>query len=311
MASAMKSNQSAVASGTTAAGAGAAAGLGRSGLGASGGQRLPSAPRERKPALAALAVLLILGGALTSAYLVMASGQRVSAIRIAQPVAAGQRIPAGALEEVQIGDTGVAYISWSERLRVTQAYAAVPLVKGALLTNEMVSRGDDAARGRVVVGLALKPGQFPARGLETGRRVALYAVGGANGGPRAGTVLSTDAIVLGVGGGTSDRLRDDLTSVDVAVAPGEAALVTQAASAGTVAVGLVPDGTQVGSAPASTPERTREASPGTGGSQSPGADDGGQNPPPNPGTGGQQQNGQQQGGQQSNGQQRSSGTGGN
>ncbi|GAA4145115.1 hypothetical protein [Actinomadura keratinilytica] len=301
MASAMKSNQSAVASGTT--GAGAAAGLGRSGLGASGGQRLPSAPRERKPALAALAVLLILGGALTSAYLVMASGQRVSAIRIAQPVAAGQRIPIGALEEVQIGDTGVAYIAWSERARVTQAYAAVPLVKGALLTNEMVSRGDDAARGRVVVGLALKPGQFPARGLESGKRVALYAVGGGNGGPRAGTVLSTDAIVLGVGGGASDRLRDDLTSVDVAVAPGEAALVTQAASAGTVAVGLVPDGTQVGSAPAAAPERTAQSSPSTAGS------DGGQSPLPDS-TGGRQ-GGQQSSGQQSGGQQRSSGTGGN
>src|SRR5688500_13092246 len=110
---AMKSNQSAVGGGiatTPAGGAGGPgqqgpgqqgpgqAGLGRTGLGASGGQRLPAAPRERKPALAALAVLLILGGALTSAYLVMASGQRVAAIRIAQPVAAGQRIPLGALE---------------------------------------------------------------------------------------------------------------------------------------------------------------------------------------------------------------------
>ena len=86
---------------------GGAAGLGRSGLGASGGQRLPVSPRERRPALAALAVLLILGGALTSAYLVMASGERVSAIRIAQPVAAGQQIPMSALEEVQVGDTGI------------------------------------------------------------------------------------------------------------------------------------------------------------------------------------------------------------
>ena len=78
------------------------------------GQRLPVPPRERKPALAALAVLLILGGALTSAYLVMASGQRVSAIRVGQPVAAGQQIPLTALEEVQIGNTGIEFISWSE-----------------------------------------------------------------------------------------------------------------------------------------------------------------------------------------------------
>src|SRR4051794_1582674 len=127
----MKANQSTI-SGGGAAGSSGGTGLGRSGLGTSGGQRLPASSRERRPALAALAVLLILGGALASAYLVMASGERVSAIRIAQPVAAGQRIPAGALEEVQIGNTGIDFISWSERKRVTRNYAAVPLVQGAL-----------------------------------------------------------------------------------------------------------------------------------------------------------------------------------
>src|SRR4051812_18129781 len=83
----------------------------RTGLGGTTGQqRLPVPPRERKPALAALAVLLIVCGALASAYLVMASGQRVSAIQISQPVAAGQQIPAGALQEIQIGNTGISYI---------------------------------------------------------------------------------------------------------------------------------------------------------------------------------------------------------
>ena len=262
----MKSNQSAVAGGiaTTPAGGQSGDGLGRSGLGGSGGQRLPSAPRERKPALAALAVLLILGGALTSAYLVMASGQRVSAIRIAHPVAAGQRIPLSALEEVQVSDTGADYfINWSERAAVTRAYAAVPLVQGALLTNRMVSTTNDAARGRVVVGLALKPGQFPSRGLETGKRVSLYAVGGGTGGgPRAGTVLSADAIVVGMSQ-TRDggRLRGDQTSVDVAVPPNEAPAVTQAASAGAVAVALIPEGTRVTGGQQSPPPGERSASP--------------------------------------------------
>ncbi|MFB4313412.1 hypothetical protein [Actinomadura sp. 21ATH] len=289
MGSAMKSNQSAVTGGvaTTPAGGGAdPRGLGRSGLGASGGQRLPAAPRERKPALAALAVLLILGGALTSAYLVMASGQRVSAIRIAQPVAAGQRIPLNALEEVQVSDTGTAYyINWTERERVARAYAAVPLVRGALLTNGMVSAADDAAKGRVVVGLALKPGQFPSQGLETGKRVSLYAVGGGNGGgPRAGTVLSADAVVIGVSsGGDRQRLRGDQTSVDVAVPPGEAAQVTQAASAGSIAIALIPEGTRVSGGGAQPPPPADTG----GGETGPGAS---QSPPP---TGGQNgQNGQ-------------------
>src|ERR671915_2342757 len=105
----MRTSQS-TAGGSATASAAPAAISANSNLRSGTGQRLPVPPRERKPALAALAVLLILGGALTSAYLVMASGQRVSAIRVAQPVAAGQRIPLGALQEVQIGNTGIDYI---------------------------------------------------------------------------------------------------------------------------------------------------------------------------------------------------------
>lgn len=268
----MKANQSALAGGSSGGSSGpnTGGGLGRTGLGTSGGQRLPVSPRERKPALAALAVLLILGGALASAYLVMASGQRVSAIRIAQPVAAGQQIPQSALEEVQVGDTGVQYINWSERLNVSRYYASVPLVKGALLTNGMISRTDEAAKGRLVVGLALKPGQLPSDGVESGKKVTLYAVGGGNGnggGPRAGTVLAAEAIVINVGGGGGDRLRSDQTTVDVAVAPGDAPQVTEAASAGTVAIALIPDGTKAPAQPAGGTQGKQ--APATGGAQPP------------------------------------------
>ncbi|MFG2089314.1 MULTISPECIES: hypothetical protein [unclassified Spirillospora] len=291
MGSAMKSNQSTFAGGGSGSGGGGAGpaaggaagssggapGLGRSGLGTSGGQRLPTSPRERKPALAALAVLLILGGALASAYLVMASGERVSAIRIAQPVAAGQQIPAAALEEVQVGDTGIQYISWSERAKVARHLAAVPLVKGALLTNSMISSPDAPAMGRLIVGLALKPGQFPSGGVAVGKHVTLYAVGGGqNGGPRAGTVLARDAIVVAVsgGGGGGDlggtRLRSDQTSVDVAVLPADAPQVTQAASAGAVALALIPDGAQAAAPPAEPGGEDPGGNEEPGGSEPPG-----------------------------------------
>jgi hypothetical protein len=231
-------------------------------------------PRERKPALAALAVLLILCGALASAYLVMASGRRVSAIQINQPVAAGQQISVGALQEVQIGNTGISYISWSERFKVAQAFASVPLVKGALLTNGMLSSTDAGTQGRVIVGLALKTGQLPASGLRIGDHVSLYAVGGNNTAVKAGTVLSDDAIVsyTGESGGQSSQSSSDLSSVSVAIPPDQAPLVTQAASAGSVAVALLPAGMKVKKAPASsqvepvTPEKSVPATDGqTGG----------------------------------------------
>ena len=46
------------------------------------GRRLPSAPRERKPALAALAVVLVVGGALVAALLVIDAGHKTGAIEI-------------------------------------------------------------------------------------------------------------------------------------------------------------------------------------------------------------------------------------
>ncbi|MGI8328683.1 hypothetical protein ACRYCC_01890 [Actinomadura scrupuli] len=230
----------------------------RTGLGGTTGQqRLPVPPRERKPALAALAVLLIVCGALASAYLVMASGQRVSAIQINQPVAAGQQIPIGALQETQIGNTGISYISWSERFKVARAFAAVPLVKGALLTNGMLSSTDAATQGRVIVGLALKTGQLPASGLRTGDHVSLYSVGGTSTSVKPGTVLSNDAIVSYTGGtgGQSDQTSSDTSSVSVAIPPDEAPLVTQAASDGAVAVALLPTGVKV--------DKTATVPPGT------------------------------------------------
>ncbi|MFI0405105.1 hypothetical protein [Actinomadura sp. 3N508] len=296
----MKSNQATISGG-------AAAGLGGSGLGTSGGQRLPSSPRERKPALAALALLLILGGALASAYLVMASGERVSAIRIAQPVAAGQPIPASALEEVQVGDTGIQYLAWTERAKVTRHIAAVPLVRGALLTNGMISPADAPSSGRLIVGLALKPGQFPSgggdAGVSVGRHVMLYAVGGAtNGGPRPGTVLSQDAIVVGMsgedggsGGLGGARLRSEQTIVSVAVPPSDAPLVTQAASAGTIALALIPAGSNAPPPVAPAPAKPgQQQTPPSGGGQTPGGTEspGGTVPVPQgggaqgPGTGG-------------------------
>src|SRR6185312_7954984 len=80
---------------------------------APGGRRMPSAPRERKPALAALAVLLVALGA-------------VAAVEITQQVGQGQRIPASAIKEVEIAsNSGINYVAWQYANRVAGVYAAV------------------------------------------------------------------------------------------------------------------------------------------------------------------------------------------
>ena len=133
-------------------------------------RRPPRAARERKPGLAALAVLLIVGGALGAVYLVVQNGHRVGAIEITQSLGPGQRISPGALQEVNIAPgSGFGYVPWSEAGQVTQFYAATGIPSGTLLTGAMVARTNNLAVGKAVVGLALKDGQLP-DGLQTGDR---------------------------------------------------------------------------------------------------------------------------------------------
>ncbi|NRQ40749.1 hypothetical protein HII36_54430 [Nonomuraea sp. NN258] len=146
------------------------------GLSGPASRKLPVPPRERKPALAALAVLLILGGALATTLLVLRSGDRVSAIRIVQQVGAGQQFTAQALAEVKIADSDLDYVPWSQRNLVVKSFATVTILPGTLLTNDMgTDASNELTQGKATVGLALKPGQMPA-GLEEGDRVQVVFV---------------------------------------------------------------------------------------------------------------------------------------
>ena len=153
--------------------------------------------RERKPALAALAVLLILGGALATTLLVMRTGDRVSAIRITRQIGAGQRMDPAAMEEVRIAGTGVDYVPWRARAQVGATFARVTIVPGTLLTGAMTSKAsEELGAGKAIVGLALKAGQLPA-GLKSGDRVQVIYVPAR--GATASRVLVDSALVHSVG----------------------------------------------------------------------------------------------------------------
>lgn len=221
-------------------------------------RRLPSAPRERKPVLAALAVLLIAGGALSAAFLVIQSGKRVAAVEITQQVAAGQRIPLSAMQEVQIASqSGLAYVPWSQASQVAQYYAATTIPAGTLLTSAMVAQGSNVTAGKEVVGLALKEGEWPVS-LRVGDRLTLYAVSGQTSSSAGcpgtgGTSLAAGAVVLAISGQASGTLvggttQGGTTDVTVAVSPGNAGAVACNAAAGNVAVAVMPAfGTQAAS----------------------------------------------------------------
>jgi hypothetical protein len=209
-------------------------------------RKLPSAQRERKPVLAALALLLIAGGAMAAGFLVIQSGKRVAAIEVSQQVAVGQRIPVSALHEVQVSsDTGLNYVPWNEASQVTRFYAATTIPPGTLLTSAMVARGSNVTAGRDILGLALKDGQWPVQ-LQVGDHVAIYAVssqGSANAGCQStgGAAVASDAIVMYVSSqGGAVGSQGGTTDVSVAVTTATAGAVACNASAGNVAVVMLP-----------------------------------------------------------------------
>src|SRR5437660_70872 len=132
---------------------------------APGGRRMPSTPRERKPALAALAVLLVALGAVAAGYLVINAGHRVGAVEITQQVGQGQRIPASAIKEVEIAsNSGVNYVPWQYANRVAGVYAAVQIPAGGDLVYRFPAVGGghlDPRRGVLSLAVVARRGMQP------------------------------------------------------------------------------------------------------------------------------------------------------
>jgi hypothetical protein len=221
---------------------------------APGGRRMPSAPRERKPALAAVAILLVALGAASAGYLVLNAGHRVGAVEITQDVGQGQQIPASALKEVQINsDTDVPYVAWQFANKVTGDFARVQIPKGSLLTSLMLETTSNLTAGKVEVGLSLKPGQAPTN-LLIGQTVRAFPVGtgsgcangggGANGtGGGTGATATpgepiTTGTIVSVSGSTTTN--GSTAAVTLAVPETDAGILTCYASAGEVAIALTP-----------------------------------------------------------------------
>lgn len=138
--------------------------------------RLPSPPRQRRPALAALAVLLIVGGAAIAALLAMRVDERTPVLRLAADVAAGEQITAEHLETTQVAAELDTLIPESQEGQVVGQYARVSLRDGQLLDTTMLDTQSPLSEGQVAVGAFLGQGFLPAGGLQAGDIVDLVSI---------------------------------------------------------------------------------------------------------------------------------------
>src|SRR6266545_1381564 len=102
------------------------------------GRRLPSAPRERRPGLAALAVLLIVGGALSAGFLITKTGKRNGAMVVrANHVTAGRDVLGLALKEGQL-PAGLQVGDHIDIYQVSNANEACPGSSGSALSSNAI-----------------------------------------------------------------------------------------------------------------------------------------------------------------------------
>lgn len=201
--------------------------------------RPPSAPRDRKPALAALGLLLVLLGALASVYLQQRAGNRVGVVEIVKRVPQGQAVTSDSIGEVMVAvDSNISYVTWAQAQGgALHGYTArTDLLPGTLLVGQMLTAAVPLPQGEEVVPLALKEGQYPV-GIQVGDTVSLYYVSNKND-DKTGQQYLTDGFtstplvanvpVYGVGS------ADNSGTLDVSVVLGgqSAAAIAQAASGG-------------------------------------------------------------------------------
>ncbi|MEU3849593.1 hypothetical protein [Streptomyces sp. NPDC029554] len=232
------------------------AGVGRSAAPAqpSVGDRLPTPPRERKPALAALAVLLILVGALGATMLVLQAGDRIEVVKVTNEVQAGDSLKDSDVTSVMVArDDNIHYVEWSDLETIKTYKAKSTIYPGTVAVGEMFAKKASLPAGKASVGLALKEGHYPSD-IKAGDVVSAYRVGttggsgsnnSGNGSGTGGSSSSGGALVDGARVNTVAE-DDDATvstgnlSLTLLVDQADAAALASAAAAGEVAIVHVP-----------------------------------------------------------------------
>lgn len=194
-------------------------------------------PRRRRPLLAAIAALVVVGFGFAGAELYLAGTQRVSALVVRSAVPEGSSLTASDLGVVQlVPGPGVAWIAADEEARVVGQATSVPLLPGQLLTPASLATAPGVPRGDATVGVTVGADQAPVAQLAPGAEVEIVATGGqGTAAPRAGVSLATGILVTVADVGTPGS-NGSGAAVSIAVPGADAAAVAASAATGNVSL---------------------------------------------------------------------------
>lgn len=187
-----------------------------------------AAPRRRSVMQGALAVLLIVAGALTAGYVAQRIGTTHDFIGVAKPVGKGAEIKADDLMVVRVNDAvGLKPIPVRQSATVVGKRAAVPLVPGTLLTAEQVTDNPVPAQGNQLLGLSLSEDRMPVSRLSVGASVLLVVTPrrGAQSSGEGGADLVPPRTIVGTVVDVLPGTRQGDTVVNVEVSTADAPTV--------------------------------------------------------------------------------------
>ena len=186
---------------------------------APGSSRLP-ASRERRLALAALAVILILLGAAGSALIALRSGDRQDFVAIdAQSLPPGHKITKGDLARGDLAGATGQLVLWSDIDQVVDHYTTSWLYKGQFVTPESVTKDTKPlipAAG-ALVGVSLEAGRAPSEPIAPGDIVQVVQVPAANQAGGVSSVLVAAAEVTSSVGAITDSKTSANTTLNVTI----------------------------------------------------------------------------------------------
>lgn len=214
-------------------------------LAPTGAARLPGPVRERRPALVASGLVLVVAGALGSALAVHRSGDRVDVLVAREDIAPGELVTAADLGTARVAADGAAVVPAAALANFVGTSATSRVPAGTLLNRTMFLAGDTVPADAAVVGVVLGPEQRPTDALAAGDVVRAYLVApdGSStvSGQPVGTVLLDAARVVAAGG--AGDVAGDSGTVSLLVPTTAAAQVVAAAAAGQIALVRLADAT--------------------------------------------------------------------
>lgn len=200
-------------------------------------------PRQRRPALAALALLLIVGGALVAGLLAVRMDSRVPVLAAKQPIGPGEQITEDDLEVVRVASEGLGLLGEDYADEVIGAYATTAIAANTLLDRNLVSTENPIPDGRAIVSVPLDGKLAPASTVRSGDLVQVVRATSASGAGDEAEVLGT-AYVLEVTEPETDELgaSTDVPTASLLVLDEAALSVIDAASAGEAGLAILDSG---------------------------------------------------------------------